>query len=33
MEGEGHGFRDPLNLRRELELTQSFLDERTGRTR
>ena len=33
MEGEGHGFRDPHNLRRELEVTQSFLDERTGRIR
>ncbi|NNE12514.1 MAG: S9 family peptidase [Ilumatobacter sp.] len=26
MEGEGHGFRDPANKRREYELTQSFVE-------
>ena len=31
MEGEGHGFRDPRNIAREYQMTQSFLEEKLGR--
>lgn len=31
MPGEGHGFRDPVNIVRELERTHAFLEEYAGR--
>ena len=31
MSGEGHGFRDPVNIVREYEMTQTFVEDHTGR--